>query len=655
MKYKNCQFTPKKRRGLSSVVGALLFVVLMVSAFSMFGVALDNQGETGKTAKMVANADLKKQQEDFTINIFTDGAQLLTVDVRNIGQNAVEIPTLIITNSSDIANGFPTIVYDLQSDTSFVGPGYTGNVVSTTPITLGLADNPGDTKLYHFKVISSRGTIKTTTVSCDDLQCGAISTGGGGLTATLFLDGPNGVNTKTSTVVMFVSNTADVAITDVQPTKGFSSPFCDDLWIQDDSAATETLFVEDVDPCVVSPSTPITLDPHATTLFKWDGTILGDVGSVFTFCSDVSGMHPEDGFITGGGLSCDSLTIIDPNDCNGCGLVDGGETIILLDDLLNRPSVFLTIPSPFGDTTAEKGIWGINVANPTNTVIEVPRVVLTAFIPGANDNMIMFDIGGTCGATSVGSASVPAVSQNWACDQTNVVVWQNYALPIVLQPYTVQSFLAKINPGSSGNTEGDSSSLVITSNVFSTFGTFGKSGYQSTMLGGSTQKPGLIANVYLSPDVNGFADNKIETTRMNIAENSTQNFNIVLTDFDQDDTHAIGINTKLIINVPRDWTNVGLDSCVGFEDVGTASVCDGPNEPVITLHDDGSYQIIGTTMELIGKIDDAVDSRTISFHADAPDVNTERMYVMYVLASGLTDVDNAPIGPLSEIILHVLP
>jgi hypothetical protein len=229
------------------------------------------------------------------------------------------------------------------------------------------------------------------------------------------------------------------------------------------------------------------------------------------------------------------------------------------------------------------------------------------------------------------------------------VFWQNYAIPVVLQPYTVQSFLAKINPGPSGAGLGDTNSLVITSNVFSTFGTFGKSGYQSTMVGGSSQSSGIIANVYLSPDVNGFADNKIETARMNIPENSTQNFNIVLTDFDRDSSHAIGINTKLIINVPRDWTNVGLDSCVGFD---VSGICD---EPVITLHDDGSFQIIGTTMELIGTTGTDVESRTISFHADAPDVNSEKMYVMYVLASGLTDVNNAPIGPLSEIILHVVP
>ena len=129
MKFKDCQFRPKNRRGLATVVGGLIFIILMVSAFSMLGLAIEYQGDLGQTAKIVANADLKKQQEDFKINIFTDSNQLLTVDVTNIGQNHVEIHTLIITNSTDAANGFPTKVHDILSSSSFVGPGYTGNVV----------------------------------------------------------------------------------------------------------------------------------------------------------------------------------------------------------------------------------------------------------------------------------------------------------------------------------------------------------------------------------------------------------------------------------------------------------------------------------------------------------------------------------------------
>ncbi len=246
MKFKDHQFTPK-RRGLSTIVGGLIFVVLMVSAFSMFGVVLQTQSDMGETARIVANADLQQQQEDFNINVYTDSNQLLTADVKNIGQNHVEIFSLVITNVTGVAAaaaGYPVNIHDIPSDTSFVSPGYTQNVVLTTPLTLALAANPGDTELYHFKVISSLGTIKTQSVSCDYTRCGPVGAGGS-LEATLFVNGPNGVNTKTSTVIMFVSNTYDEPLTDVQPTAGFNPlDMCDDLWFPaDDSAATENLFV----------------------------------------------------------------------------------------------------------------------------------------------------------------------------------------------------------------------------------------------------------------------------------------------------------------------------------------------------------------------------------------------------------------------------
>jgi hypothetical protein len=369
---------------------------------------------------------------------------------------------------------------------------------------------------------------------------------------------------------------------------------------------------------------------------------------VFTFCSAVSGDHPDDGSISSGAPSCDSVTVIDPNDCDGCGL--GGETIILVDDLLTRPSIFLTIPSPYGDAE-EKGIWGVNIANPTKITIEVPRVVITAMTPGSQDQDLMWDDGGQnyCDPTTVGSPNYLPINNDWHCNQENVLYWMDYDNPIIIAPYSNQSFLVKVLPGASGGSEGESNTLVISTAVFSTHGSFGKGDYQTIMLGGSTTKPGIIANVYMSNVLNGSGDFEIETMRLNIVENNVENFNIVLTDFDEAATHAIDIGTKLIINVPREWTNVGIDSCVGFDLVGP---CD---EPTITLQDDGSYQIVAKTTEKIGDIDGSIDSRTIQFHATSPDVDVERLYVMYVLAHGLTDTDESPIGPLSEIILQVDP
>jgi len=656
MKFKNYQYTPKKRRGLSSIVGALLFVVLMVATFSVMGVSLNSQTEIVSTSRAVANMDWEKSQEDFTMASATNPAIELAVNVKNNGEFPLEIFSLVVTDSQDEFGVFATTVYDIPSDASYIMPDKTENILATTvpPITLILPLPGNNDKVYTFKTISSRGNIAMDSIVCTDLGCSDPVTlpGAGALRHSLFMDGPTAINTKTSTLVMFVTNTSDETVTDVQPFFGFDDPGpinCGDgLWSILTAALPPDDFAETITNCTITPTTAQTLGPHETMLFKWDFTVGGDIGTVYQFCNYVTGDDGVTPTIDSQPQTCDEIEVIDPNDCDGCG--PGGTTIILLDDLLNRPSIFLTIPSPFGDAE-EKGLWGINVANPTQSTIEVPRIVITAFTPGSQDQDLLWDDGGQnyCDPVSVGSPNFAPVAQNWSCNQENVLIWQDYVNPIVLGPYSAQSFLAKALPGASGASNDEPNTLVISANVFSSFGSFGKGNYQTIMLGGGTQNPGIIVNVYMSNVLNGSADNEIETIRMNIDADTVQNFNMVLTDFDEDTEHAIGIGTKFIINVPREWHTVGIDSCVGFDLGGP---CD---EVTVTLHDDGSFQIVATTTELIGDITGGPDSRTIQFHVTAPDVSQNRMYLMYVLANGLTEPADSPIGPLSEIVLHVVP
>ena len=61
MKFKN---PSTKRRGLSSIVGALLFVVLMVSTFAVLGVALDSQTDIASTGRDVAAKTWKNNKRN---------------------------------------------------------------------------------------------------------------------------------------------------------------------------------------------------------------------------------------------------------------------------------------------------------------------------------------------------------------------------------------------------------------------------------------------------------------------------------------------------------------------------------------------------------------------------------------------------------------
>ena len=156
MKCKNCQFNPKNRRGLSSVVGALLFVVLMVATFSVLGVALNSQTDIVSTSRDIAEIDLKKQKEDFTMNAFTtgpNGTAVLSVNVNNLGQNPTEIFTLIVIDSQNATVGLPVDVYDIPADASFVMPSETKNILATTtpPIMLPLPILANETKVFTFE------------------------------------------------------------------------------------------------------------------------------------------------------------------------------------------------------------------------------------------------------------------------------------------------------------------------------------------------------------------------------------------------------------------------------------------------------------------------------------------------------------------------
>ena len=179
----------QKRRGLSSIVGALIFVVLMVATFSVLGVALNSQSQIVDTNREVATMELEKRLQEFTIGAFTDDDELLTVNVNNLGENGIEIFTLVITNSTDFEDDVPSKVYDITGDASFVAPrSDPKNIVANTPLTLDLATDPANPQIYKFKVISSLGRIQTDTVICTDTDCvtPVVAPGAGGLSAIYF-------------------------------------------------------------------------------------------------------------------------------------------------------------------------------------------------------------------------------------------------------------------------------------------------------------------------------------------------------------------------------------------------------------------------------------------------------------------------------------
>jgi len=655
MNFRDYNLKTKKRRGLSSIVGALLFVVLMVSTFTVLGTALDSQTEIVDVNRAVADAGLKKQQEDFRIDAYTDNGApnaLLTVDVENLGQNSLEIFSLVVTEDTDLSGTYPSTVYDIPADKSDIAPGKTKNIVSApTVITLALPTGLELNKVYSFKVISSLGTIETDSILCDQTSCipAVAAPGEGSLTSTVFLDGPNGVNGKISTVVMFVSNTSDQPIVDVKPALGFTAPLCDGgFWVPDDSGQTEnkvdpeTITLCNVTP-LPAPAPQIDLGPYASTLFKWDGVVNGDIGSTFTFCNSVTGDDGSAPLVTSA-QTCDLLTVIDPNDCGGCG--PGGESIILIDDLLIKPSIFMVIPSPFGASDKgddQKGIWGINVANPTDKDMEITKVTIVAYPPGgqSQDNVISGVSSDPCLEEDIQPLTGPVGPGYWDCPRDNILVWDGLSDPVLLAANSTKSFMVKVEPSGikPGGSPANLDALIVQANVWSTFGSFGKAGYQSTMYLEKTS----IVNVYLSDSTT--SRSTIVGYQNDLQDMTSHNFKAVLADMDTDPDTVVNIGARLVINIPREWVFDGFNE----------NPIPGFDPPTVTVHSDGSTQIIAETNVPVG--DGTNDAIGIDFNAIAPDVEAPRLYVMYILADGTVTVGGAQktIGPLNEIVLNVDP
>ena len=584
------------RRGISSIVGALIFTVLMIAGFSSMSLALDSQTDLVNTQRVVSDLELKKQKEQFSVSAFTDSNNILKVVVDNDGQNPVEILRVWIINKTLATQ--PVTPFDIHPDDTFVPTRFKSNVLSNQPLYM-IPDT------YDIKVISAFGTIKIT-----EMTVGTNSSSNG-LRAEMMTNPPDVIIGQNVTVAMIVTNTGSSTIEDVTPVIPTVTP---SLAVLGWSSAIPA---------------SVDLTPGESVMFSWDYVISGNSGDNVSFSSYASGTNIADSTAVTSNIVSDVSALRLPTDGSiGTNGTNGqSDPNIINEDLLARPKLFLTLPSPNGDSN-QKALWGINVANPVNAPMKVSKLSITAFAPGANNNDKIF--ASSCVADNI----FPTGVNRWSCPSENVIMWQDFANPITIPPNSTQQFLVKILPGTIAG-QNILETVVVQASVFTTVGSFGKSGYQTTMYDGTE----VAGNVYLSTVIDSRNNNDMRSVLTGIAPGSTQTFNIVFADLDTVNTTWIKSGGQLIINVPKDWTDVQIVNNYGFT-----------NPPTITTFGDGSTQIIGVLSSNLGDADNQAD--TIQFSAKAPNITYDQMYVMYVLAQGQT-ANNFSIGPLSEIVLQV--
>ncbi len=193
-----------------------------------------------------------------------------------------------------------------------------------------------------------------------------------------------------------------------------------------------------------------------------------------------------------------------------------------------------------------------------------------------------------------------------------------------------------------GSSLPDAGNILIQPIVFTSLGQFGKAGYGSTMHSKNVATP----NVFLSKTDNPLTaanNGNILGNITRIPSGSPVVFNATLVDMSSD-TYQINAGTRLIINIPRDWIYTGVSTSTGFTITSEVT------------YPDGSTQIVG---KLDSAIDERNEAKIIKFYATAPAVTSTKMYVMHILADGISTGDSTSgvftVGPISETVLQVCP
>jgi len=520
------------RRGISTIVGGIIFLVLLTSGFSSFYIALDVQKDTINTQREISKSIVEKTLEQFVISAGTDPVNnKLGIQVKNQGPNPVEITNIWIINKSSVetppnsANS-----YDIDYEDAFIPPGYGAPILEHTPLYLG----PND---YTIKVVSSLGSIKQT-----DLTVG----GPNNLLAELFTIPPDVRQGENVTIALRVTNVGDTPLVDVQP--HYIPPDVNPL-----SQISTSQFI--------SPS-PVKLDPAESTIFTWHYKIKSNasVGLKVTFTSAANATDSATGFEILSNNATDRILIRDPQG-------GSGEEIVLKDELFGRPELFLILPNVFGESD-DRALMGLTIANPTDKTMIVSKATINFLRANSNDNQRVLVSG--CPLTAI------SPSTGWSCPNENALVWKGSQ---TVGPISSFSFMAKVEPGSLVNLIG-LESIVATSSTFTSLGAFGKGPYETSMRRGNDAD--ALVNVYFSDPGGSRANADIQGSILGIMSGETRQFNVTMTDFDGG-PEGIAAGSQLIINVPKDFTLIGDPTGFGF----TIPL------PIVPFPD-GSSQIVGT-------------------------------------------------------------
>lgn len=586
----NEQGQSRNRKGLSTVVGAVFMVIIIAGALNVTMWTMQQQDRVTQTVIEATNKKLSNLNEQIGISDIRINSNKFNLTVTNTGGASAHLKSVYIVNET----ASPKQQYRYDIDYYVSGRNYTKNIGQTLPL---IANT---NTAYSVKVISQAGNSAVARVA---------RLGDTPLQMSLYVIPPTVTPGENVTLLYTVTNN----YTDSNLAQSLT-PTISTSCVGTGCSLTPK----------ISPAGSTTLQKGATALLKWVYTANGPEGTVLMFNASLSGAKAGNYVLEKGRIQ----------------LIGESQTSIVSEttiysSLVQKPEIFLIAPGPFG-ASSNKGLWGIVLANPTEQPMDVRKIVVTTFSPRGQSNDRIFDDSGgdVCAPTNITPASGA-----WSCPATNMLLWKISGTPLTIPAKSVQSFLATINPGSLASGGDDLESYAINVSVFTSMGQFGKSGYTGSMRNAG----GAMANVYLSTTGNSTSTANMKGDMSNISEQSTITLYATIADLSTSGSDKIDQGTRLIIDIPKGFTQVQILQSGGFTTTKTQ-------------YSDSSWQIVGTLSESSGL--DGVGSkvaRSIKFSMKAPDVDDNKIYLLYILADGTSDNGQFIVGSIAESALQVVP
>ena len=151
------------RRGISTVIGGMMFVIVLSAGLAVLSIGLASQISTVETHNQVSDKRIKKLQEDFTVHASNSGDSV-TIQVRNNGANPVIVKSAWIIASNDSLQNYHVKRIEFDSPDIIFNDGEFNmldlNTASASSDTYTISGLESKFNRVSVKVVSELGNIQ---------------------------------------------------------------------------------------------------------------------------------------------------------------------------------------------------------------------------------------------------------------------------------------------------------------------------------------------------------------------------------------------------------------------------------------------------------------------------------------------------------------